>query len=62
MVMMDSVSVVRAFRMLHDPDYVGGMNTENYLELCKAAGYSEESSQKAASEWAVKRLRKGLDV
>ena len=53
---------MQANRMLTDPAIVGGMDTEAYLSLLKAAGYSEETAQKAASDWAFRRLEKGLPM
>jgi len=50
----------RAWELLNDPQHAGGLNAEGILELCKAAGYSEEASQQAAKERALARLRNDL--
>lgn len=59
--MFDLLSVAKAWERLHSPD-ISGMDTENYLQLCKDAGYSEEVSQKAACNWGLQRLRADLPV
>lgn len=46
--------------MLHDPNVGGKLNAEQFLELCKDAGYSEEQAQKAATRRANQRLDQGL--
>ena len=61
-VLFDSLNVVQAWEMLHDSNVVGNLNTEEYYDLCLAAGYSEEASQRAARDWGLKRLRKDLPV
>lgn len=62
MVLSDLANVKRAWQALNDPKIVGGLNTEQYLELCLAAGYSQEVSEKAACDWANKRLESGLPI
>ena len=52
----------KAWDMLHDPKITERMNTESYMELVRAAGYDEDAVQKAAKDWANKRLDAGLDV
>jgi len=61
-VLFDLLSVAQAWKMLHDPEVVGRMETEKYLDLCLAAGYSQEASERAAREFGLERLRKGLDL
>ena len=48
--------------MLHDPEITRDLNTEAYMGLVKAAGYSENEAQRAGNEWANRRLDRGLDV
>jgi hypothetical protein len=50
----------RAWDRLHDPEYSGGLNKDAFYELCKAAGYSEEASQKAAAERGWERAKRDL--
>jgi hypothetical protein len=59
---MSGLNTARAFKMLHDPEYVGNLNTEAYLDLCLAAGYSQEASEKAAADWGFKRIKSGLNL
>ena len=53
---------VQAWEMLHNPQVVGTLNTEEFFELCKTAGYSKQAAQKAASAWAWKRMQKELPL
>lgn len=62
LVLTDLMKVGRAWDMLHDPEIVGALNMEEYLDLCLEAGYSQEASQAAAKEWGLKRMRKDLPV
>ena len=62
MVMFDGLQTARAWDMLHDQNVVGGLDTEGYLDLCMAAGYPKDVAQKAANEWANKRLSKDLPI
>jgi hypothetical protein len=50
----------KCWSAVHDPNIGGMMDAEEFLELCKAAGYSEEAAQKAATERANKRMDKDL--
>ena len=50
------------WEMLHDPMLSGSMNTEEFLDLCKKAGFAEREAQAAASQRAWQRLRKDLPV
>ena len=59
---MDLVHVAKSWEMLHDPKIAGQMNSEEYRKLCLAAGYSVTMADKAAADWALKRLRKDLPV
>ncbi len=49
-----------AWKQLHDPKYVGTLDTEAFLKLMQTAGYPEEVCQKEAEEWAVQRQRNDL--
>jgi len=62
MLLEDLLGTARAWEMLHDPEVTGGLDTEAYLGLCLAAGYSQTASQKAAKEWGLKRLRRNLPM
>ncbi len=62
MVLDRTLAYVEAYEMLHDPEVVGKLNTEAYLDLCLAAGYGKEASERAARDWGVNRLRKNLPV
>ena len=62
MVLFDLLSVAKAWEMLHDAETVGKLDTEKYLDLCLAAGYSREASERAARDWGAERLRKVLDL
>ena len=55
-VLSAGLTVAKAWEMLHDSATVGKLDTEAYLELCLRAGYSQEASQRAAKEWANRRL------
>lgn len=46
---------------MHDPNIGGAMRAEDYLQLCRDAGYTEEEAQKAATERANKRMDKELE-
>jgi hypothetical protein len=58
----DGMESLQAWKMLNNPDVVGRLNTEEYLQLCLDAGYSQAESEKAASAWALKRLRKDMPM
>ena len=55
------LNVAKAWEMLHDPKVIGGLNTKAYMQLCRDAGYSEESVQKAGTDWYNKRLDAKLE-
>jgi hypothetical protein len=59
MLMEDGLNMAMAWEMLHRPE-TRDLNTENYLSLCKAAGYTESESQHAAKQWALNRQRANL--
>jgi hypothetical protein len=58
-VLFEALSSVKAYRRLHDVK-LDEINAEGYLELAKAAGYSERAAQKAASAWAYERMVREL--
>ncbi len=53
--------IAKAWEMLHDPKVTGSLNTDQYMSLCRDAGYGEEAVQKAGTMWANKRLDAGLE-
>ena len=55
-----ALQTAKAWEMLHDPNVGGKLNADQFLELCKEAGYSEEQAQKAATRRANQRLDQGL--
>jgi hypothetical protein len=50
---------VLAWQDLRNPAVGGVLDAEGILELCRAAGFSEEESQKAATRQAYERIKKG---
>lgn len=54
------MQVSRAWEDLHNPEKIGHLDAEGYLDLCLRAGIPEDSAQKSASHWALERVRKGL--
>ena len=60
MILDDGLNAAMAWGMLHNPEVARELTTESYLELCKAAGYGEDASQRAAKEWGFKRIAAGL--
>ncbi len=59
-VLYESMLEVQAQELLQNPEVGGALNAEGVLELCKAAGMSEDEAQKAASQRALERLRREL--
>jgi hypothetical protein len=57
---MGCLQETMAWEKLNDPKVGGRATAEEILELCKAAGYSEEESQKVASQRALDRMRLDL--
>lgn len=51
----------RAYDMLHDPNVGGSLKSDDFLSLCRRAGYSEEAAQKAATERANQRLDRNME-
>ncbi len=59
LLMEDGLRAAMAWEMLHRPE-TRDLDTENYLGLCKAAGYTEGEAQHAAKQWAFNRQRANL--
>lgn len=59
-VLWDCLHGAKAWETLHDRDALRGVDMEGMLELCLAAGYSREASEKAAREWGLKRMEKDM--
>jgi hypothetical protein len=53
---------VYAWEILRDPETGGSLSAEGVLEMYRAAGYSEEIAQKAASERAWQRMQRDMPV
>lgn len=62
MVMFDLLNVSEAWRLLHDPQVTRHLNTEEYFNLCRAAGHSKKESERMANQWALQRLRKDMPM
>lgn len=50
---------VRAWELLHDPEYAARLQTSDFYDLLIRAGYSQEVAQKAALEHGWERLTAG---
>lgn len=59
-VLFGALRTAKAWEMVNDPKATSEMDSEGLLELCKAAGYSEDASQKAATDRANARMDRGL--
>lgn len=55
------LQVAKAWEMLHDPKVSGNLKTEQYMQLCRDAGYGEDAVQKAGTAWMNKRLDLDLE-
>ena len=53
--------IVNAWRMLNTPSIVGKLKSKEYQELCLDSGMSKEAAEKAANDWANKRLDANLE-
>ena len=60
LVLSDCLEDLESWRLLHNPTVTGVLNAEEFYDLCKAAGYGEETSQKAARQRAYERLKRDL--
>lgn len=45
---------------LRNPQIGGVVDAEGMLELCRAAGYSEDEAQRAASARGFERIKRGM--
>jgi hypothetical protein len=52
------LDIAKAWELMHDPQVAGNLDTEQYMELCKQAGYTEAETQKAGTRWAAARLER----
>ncbi len=59
-VLADCLEQAETWRLLHNPTVTGPMTADEFYEMCKAAGYGEEASQKAARLRAYERMKKDL--
>ena len=59
-VLTATLQTVSAREKLEDHTYSGILDSEQFYELCKRAGYDEDVAQKAANHRANARLDKGL--
>ena len=53
--MFAGLQVAKAWQMLNGGN-IGHLTTEQYMDLCRDAGYTEQAAQKAGTMWANKRL------
>lgn len=58
--LFEALETAKSWEMLNDPKVSGSIDAEGYLELCKAAGMTEDEAQKAASRRAWERMRRDL--
>ncbi|MBX9682123.1 MAG: hypothetical protein K2X38_25475 [Gemmataceae bacterium] len=59
-VLWDCLHGAKAWESLHDPQVTQNLDMEGMLNLCLAAGYGQEASEKTAREWGLKRMSKDL--
>lgn len=52
------LQIAKAWEMLNSGT-IGHLDTKAYMQLCRAAGLSEEVVQKAGTDWANRRLDAG---
>jgi hypothetical protein len=50
----------RAYEWVNTPSIASSLTADGMLELCRKAGYSEESSQKAATNQANARMDRDM--
>lgn len=55
-----TMSKVKAWERLNDPEYAGGLTMEQFYDLLVAAGYKEEVAHKAALQRGWDRLSDGV--
>jgi hypothetical protein len=59
-VLFDLLHTAKAWEMLHDPEIAGMCSPDEFLDLAKAAGCSEDEAQKAASNHAWAKMQKDV--
>ncbi len=59
--MYAGLQIAKAWELLNSGK-IGHLDTNAYMELCRAAGYSEAVVQKAGNEWANRRLDAGAKM
>lgn len=52
--------MAKAWDMLHDPEVGGQMETDDFLELCVNAGFTQKEAKKAALKRANDRMDRDL--
>ena len=57
-----TIPKVQAWEQLHDPEYAGGLNMEQFYDLLIRAGYSEEVAHEAAKKRGWDRLSAGVTM
>ncbi len=53
---------VRAWELLHDPEYSSGLDMDGLHRLMIRAGFSAEVAQKAATQRAWERMSQGVVI
>lgn len=56
----DCLRTAKAWENLHNPEVAANLDMEGMLELCLAAGYSRETSERAAREKGLQRMARNL--
>ena len=57
-----TMSRVQALERLDNREYSGSLNTAEFYELLRTAGYSDDVAQKAASRRGWERLSAGVTM
>jgi hypothetical protein len=57
-----AITKVRAWELLHDPDYSGKLTMGEFHDLMIAAGYSEATASKQAVKRGWQRLDAGVKM
>jgi hypothetical protein len=58
--MMANLDAMKAWDLMHDPDYMGTLDMEGVYDLVKQATGDDDRAQRTATERGVERQRKGL--
>ena len=61
-VLRDVMSKVQAWERLNDPEYCGKLTMGEFYALLLAAGYSEDTAQRAANRHGWNRLGAGVTM